>query len=224
MSEVNNDPLKMGRLTDEVMVTRDINLGYCAQSGVKWDSTREQRTRWSAYYYGHMDYKNLPEKLIPAALFGTYPEDKVSIDYPLFVAKGFLYCTEALMNILRDFDIGETTFHETRIFEFDRVTPVAGRYFFINFDGIRCEGVSLEHSILRKNEYKKDGSEFLIKGSLKSGSIALNKTGIPVLDWWADTRVLNLCFWSKRLCEAVLDAGIELPITFEKCRVLSGDG
>ncbi|MBS9716258.1 hypothetical protein ACFFUT_11510 [Pseudohalocynthiibacter aestuariivivens] len=71
----------------------------------------------------------------PQEIYGKYPDQMHKKQPDIFSAGGFWTVSPAFADVLRQFNLGQTSLYPTKLFQFDRVTPVEGEYFLSEFRG-----------------------------------------------------------------------------------------
>lgn len=158
---------------------------------------------------------------IPTEFYCRYHDLKIG-SLPNLVNLGGYMCVSArLKSILEEFDLSGATFHPVQCFEYDRVMPVAGEYYFLNF-GRRYDVVNVEKSKGLKKPYPERDVYFIslkVHDDLNSIPVAINQSKTPVTDMWADPCLAESIFLSNRLVERLKKEKLNKLFNLRACEV-----
>jgi hypothetical protein len=159
----------------------------------------------------------MPEEYFPAEVFAEYP-DKWEKKQPdlIFLAAGPLVVSSACADILRKFDLGQSSLYPVRLFQHNRTTPVEGDYFCLNI-GERKDAFLPEQTPRVKilgNEQMK------MRPNLLDDEIAVSSVALEGPDLWANPPLTRVFFLSDRLTQALRAAKMSRVFGFRTCRVV----
>ncbi len=125
--------------------------------------------------------------------------------------------SEPVAEILNKFDLGRTRLYPTRFFEYDRKTPVPGRYFSLSL-GETKDGVIVERSRLDEAY----GGGLTGPPDPTDGDFVLRPSVLKGPDMWVDTGVQRALFLSGPLVVALRAAKLDKQFLLSRCTVAEG--
>jgi hypothetical protein len=166
--------------------------------------------------------EHLPAGRFPDEFYWKQTDRKVETLSDFFSANGFWVVSGTVAEIMRGFDMGENGLYPTRFVQRDRVTPIAGSYFCLNFGA-------------RKASFRPDKS-FGIRGPInhhqgyqpwrpplptKTDDLALDATALEGPEMWMETPTLiNTFFLSGPLVAALKAAKLTRQMRLRRCRIV----
>jgi hypothetical protein len=152
----------------------------------------------------------------PAAFWGEYP-DKTYKKPPHFsLTGGSPVVSNEVMQVMQQFDLGQTSFYPTKLFHHDRTTPIEGSYYCINFGETKTSCMPEESQEIEKF----DARFWTIPSYAKDSDIAVSQSALEGVDFWVDTRIRKSLFFSDRLAKALKAAKLTRTFGLRKCRVV----
>ena len=144
----------------------------------------------------------------------------------LFAAGPFYAVKGRLAEVLSQFDLGGGGLIPLPIYQADKVTPVEGEFFLLNF-GARKQSFLPEKS--RRVEplltMELDGKEvWSAKFGLKDGEIAVSSAALEGADLWMEPTLWKEVFLSGRLVEAIRAAKVTTDLWLARCRIVAENG
>jgi hypothetical protein len=155
---------------------------------------------------------------------------------PAFYAHGFIVVQEKCADVLRKFDLGESSLVETKILDSDRKTPVHGKFFVLNFGSQKdtlLEEQSLGFSTKPKKEFRSglgdlnwlhdskvpNEDRYWLPMKRADDGLKLSRSCLEGVDLWHESRLLDAIFFSARLHDALKAAKMATPFKFFRCSV-----
>ncbi|UWP94801.1 hypothetical protein K3X48_11350 [Aliiroseovarius crassostreae] len=164
----------------------------------------------------------IPEDLLATKLFANTPRPINSLPH-FFRAGGYHIVSRTLADILRDFDLGETRLHPIEIYQFDRKTPVDGKFELLSI-GERKHSFLPEFSEGARQTYGDDYDIWKLPGTVKEDMFSVSSAALSGPDLWMETpRLPRYFFLSGRLVEALKKAKINKSLLLHRCRVLAAN-
>ncbi|NSX55455.1 imm11 family protein [Parasulfitobacter algicola] len=158
----------------------------------------------------------LPADRFPKEMYGEYRDEKVKKQPDIFNAGGFWTVSAECADVLRQFDLGQTSLYPVKILQHDRTTPVEGTYFCLNFGETKDAFVSEESPRARERGYNAWGLPY----GVKDGEMAIKPDALKGVDLWMDQRVKDAFFLSDPLVKALKAAKLTRRFGLRKCRIL----
>ncbi|UWP88491.1 hypothetical protein [Aliiroseovarius crassostreae] len=164
----------------------------------------------------------IPEDLLARKLFAKTPRPITSLPH-YFDAGGYHIVSRTLADILRDFDLGETRLHPIEIYQFDRKTPVDGKFELLSI-GERKRSFLPEFSEGAWRAYKDERDIWRLPATDKDDMVSVSSAALSSSDLWMETpRLPRYFFLSGRLVEALKKAKINKSLLLHRCRVLAAN-
>ena len=142
--------------------------------------------------------------------FRSFPE--------IFNAGGFWVVTGRTAEVLRQFDLGQTSLYPTKFFKYDRKTPFERDFFCINF-GEKKDAFVPELSTAEKKPWM-DTDIWKRPVYPKDDQLVLSPAALEGVDLWMDPRLWEGLFLSDRLVSALRAAKLTRRFGLKKCRVI----
>ncbi|MDX8500901.1 hypothetical protein RFM99_21125 [Mesorhizobium sp. VK4C] len=152
----------------------------------------------------------------PKQIFAEYPDKKEGRQPDLFLAAGAVVVSAACANVLRQFDLGQSSLYPIKLFQHDRRTPVEGEYFCLNI-GERKDAFLPDHSPLVRVLGDKS---MKMRPYLEDGDVAVSPAALEGPDLWVSPPLIRIFFLSDRLTQALRTAKMAKVFGFRACRVV----
>ncbi|UWP97962.1 hypothetical protein [Aliiroseovarius crassostreae] len=164
----------------------------------------------------------IPENLLAREIYVNTPRPITSLPH-YFDAGGYHIVSRTLADILRDFDLGETRLHPIEIYQFDRKTPVDGKFELLSI-GERKHSFLPEFSEGARQTYGDDYDIWKLPGTVRDDMFSVSSAALSGPDLWMETpRLPRYFFLSGRLVEALKKAKINKSLLLHRCRVLAAN-
>ena len=125
--------------------------------------------------------------------------------------------TEKAASVLRRFDLGAGGLYPLELVRHDRVTPVDGFFWALNF-GAKKNALAMEESRSVDGPY--GNGNCTPKLWVKDDDFAVTRAALEGSDCWGDERVESGFFTSPRLGAALHKAGLAKAFHLLRCRVV----
>ena len=137
------------------------------------------------------------------------------------MAGGFYAVRGKLAEVLKQFDLGEGGLIEFPIYQADKVTPLPGPFYLLNFGCIK-DSVVIEQCQQLRHVFKKEivGYDKWGASNLEDGDIAATAAALEGPDLWFESKLDKKIFMSGRLHDAILAAKIKVNFQFARARIL----
>ncbi len=136
----------------------------------------------------------------------------------------WLLAKPRLAEVLQHFDLGAGGLVEVTINDADKVTPLPGPFYFINFGAVKDSFLPEESRKLREfYTLAKHGRELWDTHGMEDGSIAVSSAALEGPDLWFEKRLRSKIFMSGRLHDALLAANLKADFLFSQARVVKVD-
>ena len=159
----------------------------------------------------------LPSSHFPSEIYSKYHDDYKKKQPNIFMAGGFWIISSDFANALQDFDLGNTSIYPTKIFQFDRKTPIEGEYFCLALGEVKS--VFLPDQSPRVRKLYPDQEVWGLALAPKDGDLAAHKDVLKGVDLWVDTKIVRAFFLSDRLVKALRKKGLTRRLGLRRCRV-----
>ena len=161
----------------------------------------------------------LPEDRFPAELWFEYPDKKIRKVPDIVMAGGFWVVSEELKAVLEQFDLGQTSFYPTKLYENDRKTAVAGVHYCINFGATkRC--FLPEHSP-KINKAGKSVDYYWANVYIDHGTISMSTDALEGADLWIEENLRRAVFLSDRLVARLKQEKLSRRFGLRKCQLIT---
>lgn len=152
----------------------------------------------------------------PKVIFGAPHALERNYQVPdLFHAYGFWIVSDAVVDVLRQFDLGRAQLAAVPVLKRDQRTPIGGSWFCINFGNARPLVIPGQSEGLRpgpQNRYN-----FPI--TLADDQLVISAEALQPPDIWVDPQLWDNFFTSHRLREALRKAKLSSRFYLTRCRV-----
>ena len=126
--------------------------------------------------------------------------------------------SEHIAQVLQSFNLGKTRFYPTKFFEFDRATPIPGKYFCPSF-GETKEGVIIDKS-RRIDRNDMSGNRPQVPMRASDGDLTVHQSALNGVNLWIDSNVERSLFLTGGLVAALRTAKLDQYFFLTKCIVL----
>ena len=154
----------------------------------------------------------------PKEYYGKYPDKRMGPPPDIFCAGGDYVVSAAFAEVLRQFDLGRTTLCPTRLFQYDRTTPVPGDYFYLGFG--ETKEAFLPYKSPRAVKPYADQQVWKLSLDPKDDDIAVSARALDGVDLWMDPKLWYAFFLSDRLVRALKSAKLARRLGLRRCRVI----
>ncbi|HWE18248.1 MAG TPA: hypothetical protein VG758_13870 [Hyphomicrobiaceae bacterium] len=159
----------------------------------------------------------LPRDHYPQEIYAIYPNKRMGRQPDIFSAGGVWVVSAAFTDVLRRFQLGRTVLHPTRLFQYDRKTPVEGDYFCLGFGETKDVFLPQDSPRATKPYSKRDLWKLSVNP--KDDDLAVRVTALEDADLWMDPKVWKAFFLSDRLVQALKSAKLTRRLGLRRCRV-----
>ncbi|HXC74525.1 MAG TPA: DUF1629 domain-containing protein [Sphingomicrobium sp.] len=153
----------------------------------------------------------------PTVIFGA--PHAVEKDYgvpDLFAAYGFWIVSQAVVDVLRQFDLGQAQIRPVPVLRDDRSTPIGGDWSCINFGNAKRAVLPEQSEKIRlgpQNRYN-------LPATIADNQLAVSAEALAPPDIWVDPQLWAAFFVSEALGKALRKVSNSFFLT--KCRVVDG--
>lgn len=139
----------------------------------------------------------------------------------LFCAGPFYAVKGKLAEVLGQFDLGTGGLIEFPIYEADKVTPLPGPFYLLNFGSVKDSFVPQESKSLRDvSRLTSERSEWWATYDIEDGDIAVRETALEGADLWFEKKLKDKIFMSGRLHDAIVAAKVKTKFRFAQARII----
>jgi hypothetical protein len=135
----------------------------------------------------------------------------------IFHAGPYLVVSEAVADVLRQFDMGRGALYPVRLMNHRQTRQIGGSYFHLNIGNTK-EAFLPEYTDRAEKLY--DHLDFWSVTPVDDGEISLLAAALDGPDIWIDIRLRNSFFLSDRLAKALKAAKLTRSFGLRRCRVL----
>lgn len=155
----------------------------------------------------------------PKEIYYMY-SDRLETKLPdICMAAGWVV-SEAVADVLRQFDMGKGALYPVKVFQHDRKRLVEGTYFHLNYGNTK-EAVLLEKTIgARKSPYPSGDQRRSFIGLINDGDIAIRAAALDGPDIWLDPQIQKTFFLSDRLVQALKKAKLARCFKLSRCKIV----
>ena len=168
----------------------------------------------------HQEGLNIAAKAFPQEFYSDSRHKKIKKQPDIFLCGGFWCVSSAVAEVLQRFDLGEGSVYPTKLFQFDRETPVEGEYFCLNF-GARQQFLVPEQSPGAKIPRFAKPNSWILRPDPQDGDLAVRAAALKGADLWTDPCIRRVVFLSDPLVQALKAAKLSRRFGLQKCAVLS---
>jgi len=163
----------------------------------------------------------LEEDKFPKQIFGTSSSTPKDYRLPeLFYGYGCWVISSAAAEIFRQFDLGQGALYPVDVLERDRITPINGPWFCINF-GNRKSAFIPEKSTRFRHDYVSDGKKgWFPRLPYNDNNLSVSREALFGPDVWIDPDVGSAFFISDGLGVALKNAKLDRGFMLGRCQVV----
>ena len=159
----------------------------------------------------------LGPECFPSEIYGAPNAKESNYKLPdIFYAGSYWAVSKAASDVLRQFDLGGGALYPVKLFKKDRVTPIEGEFFCINF-GNRKEAFLPQES---RNIEIFVRHIWQARARMADDDLALSKLAQAGPSIWIEPKVDSALFLSFELGTALKKAKAEKGFFLQKCRVI----
>ncbi|MCA9805513.1 MAG: hypothetical protein KC777_26265 [Cyanobacteria bacterium HKST-UBA02] len=166
----------------------------------------------------NMRGESLPPECFPDRMWGSkdFRKDKKLGD--LFHAGTYWMVSRAVADAMGTCDLGGGHLYPVALFGKDRVTPLEGEWFCINFGNAKPNGVLLEQSPgALQNPWNK--ADWCLNASVNDDEIVISQWVLGGPDIWVDPSIREAVFMSERMALALGKAKVLKAFGLKRCRI-----
>ena len=153
----------------------------------------------------------------PSEVFGAPHALEKHYQLPdLFAAYGYWVVSEAVSDVLGQFDLGQAQLKAVPVFKRDHQTPVGGNWFCLNFGNARRLVLPDQSEKIRPGPQ----GRFNVPATLTDNQLAVSADALGPPDIWVDPQLWNAFFVSDALANAFRKAKVSKSFFLTKCRVV----
>jgi hypothetical protein len=173
--------------------------------------------------------ESIPAEFFPAEIYGAPGSKPGKYKLPnLFFAGSFWVVSGAAADVIRQFDLGGGGLYPVKVLQKDRVTPVEGNWFCINFGNVKQAFLphqSFSEPDPTKNLWYDNIRHGGVKGwipspKLEDNEFAVTNAATVGPDIWIDQSVGDAFFLSAALGDALKKAKADKGFDLLRCRVV----
>lgn len=202
--------------------TPSIYAGYARPYA---NSFRDTELQKQGLEWGERNWSGEPlsAHCFPAEIFAIKATKDTVYKLPhLFSEANFWVVSDAVRDVLRNFDLGNGGLYPVKVLQVDRQTPVGGEWFCLNF-GNHKNGILADQSVKMYDTYVYGGTKaWMPKATMQDGDIALAAAVIGGPDIWIDPCVADAFFLSDALGRALKKAKADKAFHMHACRIIHG--
>lgn len=136
----------------------------------------------------------------------------------LFMVNGFLCVTDKAAQVLRDHDLGQGGLYPLELFRSDGQTPIAGKFWALNF-GEKKSALNLAES---KGLERAPQDRFKPSLLIEPEDVAVTAAAFQGAGIWGDEKLDRGFFVSPKLAKALFKAKLDKAYYLKPCRVVPG--
>ncbi|KEO59248.1 hypothetical protein [Thioclava indica] len=167
------------------------------------------------HYRGHA----LTREEFTEAMY-VFDEKRWARQKDLFMAGGFYAVRGKLAEVLKQFDLGAGGLIEFPIYQADKVTPLPGPFYLLNFgcikDSVVIEQCQKLHHVFEKKIF---GYDQWSVSNLEDGEIAVTAAALEGPDLWFESKLRKKILMSGRLHDAIVAEKIKVNFKFARARI-----
>lgn len=163
----------------------------------------------------------LPADCFPAEIYATAKaRNDSAYKLPhLFSEASFWVVSQTVFDVLQSYDLGQGNLYPVRVLKADRLTPVGGAWYCLNF-GNRKQSLLVEQSVRMYDTYIYGGTKaWQPKAAIKDGDIVLDRTALDGPDIWIDPLLASSFFLSGSLGQALRKAKVDKSFHLHQCQI-----
>ena len=166
----------------------------------------------------------LPMHRFPASVRGEFPDERFKKLPDICMAAGFWLLSSACAEVLRRFELGQTSLYPVKVFQFDGKTPVEGQYHHLNF-GETKKAFEPEQtpnvSVASPLPNPEPTGYWTLPAGIIDGDVAVNEGALEGPDLWIDRSLPRMFFLSDALVQELKKAKLTRRFGLRKCRVVT---
>lgn len=164
----------------------------------------------------------LPAERFPREFYWKQTDRKVERLPDFFSANGFWVVSGAVAEIMRQFEMGENGLYPTRFVQRDRVTPIAGTYFCLNFGAHKASFRPDEsRNVADPIDHHQGYQVWRPPLATKNDDLALDATALEGPDLWMEAPTLKDTFFlSGPLVAALKGTKLTRQMRLRRCRIV----
>ena len=159
----------------------------------------------------------LPADRFPKVFYADRTRKLLKKMPDIFLGGGYWIVSGELAEVLRQFDLGRTSFYPTELFQYDRKRRIEGEYFCLSFGETKSVFVPEDS---RAKLVNPEQDWWFTRVDLRDDDIAVKQAAITGVDLWIDERVRYGVFFSGRLVDALRAAKLTRRLKLRTCRVI----
>lgn len=160
----------------------------------------------------------IPEDVLPTRFQHSYRDSEMKPPAEgAFDVAGFVGCTGACADVIRQFDLGAGGVVPAQFFQFDDETPVPGEYFVLNYGAKKDAFLPNRSRRILQDPSFADRWE---PDDPRDGDIAVSADADHGADLWIDPGLWRRFFVSDGLAAALKEAGFDTNFFMTRCHVV----
>jgi hypothetical protein len=161
----------------------------------------------------------LEDDMFPTAIFGDSHSTHMAGLPHLFQANGYWCVSEPAHDVLVKADLGASRMRRVAVFQRDRVTPLADRFFCLAIAGTKACLLPEASIGLRPNPYARVPA-YNLPWVPTDGAVAVTTSALEGADIWIDPALQRVFFVSRSLGSALADAGLAEAFRLHACTIV----
>ncbi|WP_019954610.1 imm11 family protein [Yoonia vestfoldensis] len=152
----------------------------------------------------------------PTELYGKFHDQRFGKLPDFFTAGSHWVMSSTMREVFNRFNLGQTAFYPTRLFQHDRKTLIEGDYCCVSFGEAHRVFVPEESPKLPRfgtHRWKLGGGEI-------DGDVAVRRSAIPDVDVFLDPQMWEVLFLSDRIVQSLKAAKLTRRLGLRKCRIV----
>lgn len=154
---------------------------------------------------------------MPTAMYGMYHDKKVGNLPNVFLGNGFITVSGKCAEVINQHDLEGGGLFPVEIYEFDRVTKIAGTFFALNFGKNKKTLLPEESKNIRRFP-RHDQCWELEYGLHDDFDITVSENATEGADIWVDPDLWASVFFSDRIVAALSKENLLDGVNLRKCR------
>lgn len=130
------------------------------------------------------------------------------------------YVSDECASVLRAVGLGNGALYPVDFRQKDRITPVPGQYYSLNFGNTKRAFVPSQSKNVRESPYSK--GRYQLYPIAVDGDVAVTAAALDGADIWIDPDLGLAFFVSERLARALRASGCDKRFKLRRCRVVDG--
>ncbi|PID36911.1 MAG: hypothetical protein CR993_02805 [Rhodobacterales bacterium] len=161
----------------------------------------------------------VPKEEMPRRFFHS-ANDQVEMKLPIVFNTPFLLLKDKAIRIFKEFDLGNAYFHPVELFHFDRTTPVKGQNVSMICIGNVKDTVRVDQSQRIKLRRPNNPNVYKISVFVEDDEVVTKASALNDPDIWIDPRIHNAWFFSDRLAQALIKAGLKETLRMVRTKTI----